>query len=266
LSSPPPARKAGGFHLIGALSQAPPRLDRADYNKDTMPNTVDILRELHRLHKLIRDLNEQITESPSLLSAEQARLAKAETNLREAQDGLKHLKVSVHEKETSLKAAHAQIAKYEKQRDTAGSKKELDAFEHEISHNRQKVSQHEDEIFAGLSEIDERTANLPEIEKELARVKVESANFQKEADERLQRLTRELERARTELADAEKAIPEDHRAHYIRMIIGHGADALAKVQDKNCSFCNGSLTMQHLRELEAGRYTTCKGCGRILYV
>jgi predicted nucleic acid-binding Zn-ribbon protein len=231
-----------------------------------MPSSVEILRELHRLHKLIRNLEEQIAEGPSVLAAEQARLTKAETDLRDAQDGLKHLKVSVHEKETSLKAAHQQIAKYEKQRDTAGSKKELDAFAHEIAHNRQKVDQLENEIFAGLTEIDERTAKLPEIEKDLVRTRVESANFQKEADERHQRLSRELDRAKTELLETEKGLPEDYRAHYHRMILGHGPEALAAVQDKTCTFCNGSLTMQHMRELEAGRFTMCKGCGRILYV
>ncbi len=231
-----------------------------------MPSNVQILRELHRLHKLIRNLNEQIAEGPSVLAAEQARLTKAESNVQEAKDGLKHLKVSIHEKETSLKATYQQIAKYEKQRDTAESKKELDAFEHEIKHNRDKVTQLEEEIFSGLTEVDERTAQIPVLEKELTQVKAESASFQKEADERLQRLTRELERAKTELAETETTLPEEYRSHYQRMIIGHGADALAAVENKTCSFCYGSLTMQHLRELEAGRFTTCKSCGRILYV
>lgn len=235
-------------------------------NRIAMPSTVETLRELHRLRKLIRDLEEQIAEGPSLLSAEKARLTKAETNLKEAVDGLKHLKVSIHEKETSLKAAHQQIAKYEKQRETASSKKELDAFEHEIGHNRQKVAQLEEEILNGLSEVDERTAKIPEIEKDLTRVKAESATFQKEADERHERLTKELERAKAELVEAEKALPEDNRSQYLREVARYGPEALARVQDKVCSYCNGSLTMQHLREIEAGRYTTCKSCGRILYV
>ena len=231
-----------------------------------MPSNVEILRELHRLHKLIRSLNEQIAEGPSVLAAEQARLAKAGSNVQEAKDGLSHLKVSIREKESTLKATYQQIAKYEKQRDTVESKKELDAFEHEIKHNRDKVAQLEEEILTSLSQVDEQTAQIPELEKELVRIKAESANFQKEADERHQRLTREFERAKTELAELEKSLPPDHLDQYHRQIAGHGADALAKVENKTCTFCYGSLTMQHLRELEAGRYTTCKGCGRILYI
>src|SRR5262249_15061669 len=149
---------------------------------------VATLRELHRLRKLIRDLQTQIDEGPTLLKSQQQRLTRAETDLRDAQDALKHLKVSVHEKETTLKGTHQQIGKYEKQAETAASKKELDAFAHEIAHNRQKCAQLEDEILSGLAEIDERTAKLPEAEKDLARVRAESAGFQKEADERHQRL------------------------------------------------------------------------------
>src|SRR5262245_12977482 len=193
-----------------------------------MPNIVETLRELHRLRNLIRDLQEQIAEGPSLLSAEQTRLTRAENDLKEAQAGLKHLKVEVHEKETTLKATHQQIAKYEKQRETAASKKELDALEHEISHNRQKCSQLEDEILAGLAEIDERTANIPVLEKELAKVREESAGFQKEADERQSRLQRELERSQVELAEWEKNLPADVRATYNRLVASHGPDALAK--------------------------------------
>ena len=66
---------------------------------------------------------------------------------------IKQLKVSAHDKEVSLKAAHQQIAKYEKQRETAASKKELDAFEHEIAHNRGECAKFEEEIFAMLTEI-----------------------------------------------------------------------------------------------------------------
>ncbi len=232
-----------------------------------MPSIVETLREAHRLRKLIRDLQEQIAEGPSLLTAEQARLTRAESDLKEAHAGLKHLKVEVHEKETTLKATHQQIAKYEKQRETAASKKELDAFDHEIAHNRNRASQLEDEILAGLGEIDERTGSIPLLEKELANVRQESAGFQKEADERQARLQRELERARAELGEGEKSLPPEVRKEYDRLVASHGPDAMAQVQNRTCTSCYGSLTQQTVRELEGGgRFVTCTICGRALYV
>src|SRR5262245_15358847 len=232
-----------------------------------MPNIVETLRELHRLRNLIRDLQEQIAEGPSLLSAEQSRLTRAESDLKEGQDGLKRLKVEVHEKETTLKATHQQIAKYEKQRETAASKKELDAFDHEISHNREKCSKLEDEILNGLGEIDERTANIPVLEKELAKVRQESAGFQKEADERQVRLKTELERAHAELAVMENNLPADVRTTYNRLVSKMGPDAMAKAENRTCQSCYASLTLQTIRELEGGgRFVTCTICGRALYV
>jgi uncharacterized protein len=232
-----------------------------------MPSIVETLRESHRLRKLIRDLQEQIAEGPSLLTAEQARLTRAENDLKDAQAGLKQLKIAVHDKETTLKATHTQIAKYEKQRDTAQSKKELDAFDHEIKHNRDKCAQLEDEILAGLGEIDERTANIPVLEKELAKVREESAGFQKEADERLSRLKQELERAQVQLVEMEKNLPVEVRPTYSRLVASLGVDAMAKAENRTCQACYASLTMQTLRELEGGgRFVTCTSCGRALYV
>jgi predicted nucleic acid-binding Zn-ribbon protein len=232
-----------------------------------MPSIVETLREAHRLRQLIRDLQEQIADGPSLLSAEQARLTRAENDLKDAQAALKQLKVDVNAKETTLKATHQQIAKYEKQRETAASKKELDAFDHEIKHNREKCSQLEDEILGGLAEIDERTANIPVLEKELAKVRQESAGFQKEADERQARLQNERERAQAELAELEKNLPSDMRPTYNRLVAAMGPDAMAKAENRTCQACYASLTLQTIRELEGGgRFVTCTICGRALYV
>ena len=88
-----------------------------------------------------------------------------------AQDELKKLKVDIHDKEVSLKATHAQIAKYEKQMETAADKKQFDAFKHEIGTARQKAQSLEDEILEGMSDVEERTAKLPDHEKAAAKAK-----------------------------------------------------------------------------------------------
>lgn len=231
-----------------------------------MTTVVETFRELHRLRRLARDLEAELADAPRQLAAQQARLAKAEQDLQAAQDGLKHAKVTVSDKEKTLKSTHQQIAKYEKQRESATSKKEFDAFDHEIAHAKQKCAELEDEILAGLSDIDDRTAALPEIERELARVREETLKFQGEAEERRGFLQRELERAKTELAAAEATLPEDIRSHYQRLVASYGAEALAKVENRTCQQCYGSITLQMDRELGAGRFVTCKGCGRALYV
>jgi uncharacterized protein len=231
-----------------------------------MPGIVDTLRELHRLHRLIRDVKAETEKGPKLLRQQQARLTRSEEAVKEGHDTIKKLKVTSHEKEVELKAAHQQIAKYEKQRETAASKKEMDAFEHEISHNKQECSKLEEEIFAVMAEIDAWTAKIPVLDKTFAAVKQDLAGFEQEENQRQVRLASELQRAETELAELQMTLPSDIRTIYDRLIKAHGADGLAAVKDKTCSNCNGSLTQQHLRELDAGRFFMCKNCGRALYI
>ena len=56
------------------------------------------------------------------------------------QDGIKKLKVAIHEKEVALKAKHQEIAKREKQQnENVANKKEYDALGHEIAAARQML-------------------------------------------------------------------------------------------------------------------------------
>src|SRR4051812_21555284 len=88
----------------------------------------DVLREIHRLRKHARDLQQEIDRGPIQLKARRNVAAKAEQAAADAHADLKKLKVATHEKEVSLKAAHAQIAKYEKQQDEVTDKKQFDAL------------------------------------------------------------------------------------------------------------------------------------------
>jgi predicted nucleic acid-binding Zn-ribbon protein len=231
-----------------------------------MSTAGEILRELHRLHRHVRDLRAEIEKGPRLIKQQQTKLEKHQTAVRDAHDKLKHLKVSQHEKETTLKATHQQIAKYEKQLDTAANKKEYDALQHEIGDARGKCTALEDEILATMGEIDEQTAQIPVIEKALADVKAESATAEQDAQDRYARLTKELQETLALLAETEKGVPETIRKVYDKQISVHGADGIAVVQERTCMACYASLTQQQQRELEGGMFGTCKNCGRIIYV
>ena len=120
-----------------------------------------ILRELHRLRRFARDLQTKIDQGPRAVQTQQARAARQEEVLHQAQDGLKRLKVTMHEKEGTLKGTQQQITKYQKQQNEAASKKEYDALQHEIDAVRKKVSQVEDEILDAMGQSEEQAAQLP---------------------------------------------------------------------------------------------------------
>jgi hypothetical protein len=226
----------------------------------------DTFREIHRLRRHARDLQQEIERGPIQLKARRNVAAKVEAAYHTAQDDLKKLKVHTHEKEVSLKATHTQIAKYEKQMETAGDKKQYDAFKQEIATARQKAQKLEDEILEGMSEADERTAKLPDSQKAAAKAKDDAAAFEREQGERLTRLAEQLKTTLGELKTVEKQIPEQFQAQYQRMVNAFGADSLAAVQNHSCTHCHTHITVQQLHEVETGEYVTCRSCARGLYL
>ena len=230
-----------------------------------MAATADLIRELHRLHRHLRDLKTEIDEAPRMLKTQQGKLSRAETSLHDAQEAIKHLKVEAHEKEVSLKATHQLIAKHEKQRNEAGDKKQYDALQSEINQERKNCSTLEDEILTTMSQIEEKTTGIPPLEKTLQQAKSDVANFEKNSQERVTRLTTDLQTAQAQLAEVEKSVPADFRSVYDRLIQAYGADGLAGVSNKTCTSCYTTITAQQQRDLDGGILVFCKSCGRALY-
>src|SRR5438105_2967035 len=111
------------------------------YESTIMSGPAVTLREIHRLRRFARDLQEQIERGPKQLKAQQAKVARHEAARHEAQDTLKKLKVQVHEKETTLKTTHAVIVKHKGQLNAAASKKEYDALANEIAAEQARFGQ-----------------------------------------------------------------------------------------------------------------------------
>lgn len=231
-----------------------------------MSGVVEILREIHRLRLHAREMQAEIERNPIVLKAHRNRAAKVEESFREGQDSLKKLKVLAHEKEVSLKSAAAQLAKYEKQLETAVDTKQMEAFKHQIDHTKATIAALEDETLAALGEIDERTSKLPEIEKAAAQAKADLASFEREQSERVARQSDELKSALAGLGAAEAKLPADSRPHYQRIVNAYGADSLASVEGNTCRHCHTHITSQQGIELLAGEFVLCKNCGRGLYL
>jgi predicted nucleic acid-binding Zn-ribbon protein len=225
-----------------------------------------IMREVHRLRKLARDLQDQIERGPRQLKAHHAKVGRQETLLREEQDTIKKLKVGIHEKEVSLKTSHTQIAKYEKQLSESASKKEYDALQNEIAIARARTLQLEDEIFAAITEGEERAAKVPELEKSVRQAKDDAAAFEKGMAERNAGLSAHLSETQARLKEVEATIPAENRTEYNRIVKTMGPDGFAAVIDRNCSACNTALTVQHYTDLQQNLFAVCRSCWRILYL
>jgi predicted nucleic acid-binding Zn-ribbon protein len=232
-----------------------------------MAGPAPIFRELHRLLRFAESLQEQLDRIPRQLKAHQARLAKQEQVLRDAQDAIKHLKVTANDKEKALKSQHEKIARFDKQLNEASSKKEFDALQLEIAHGKMECSRLEDEILTALTESEEKAAALPELEKALAQVRADVARVEAESGPRKADLETQLKETQAKVKEVEATLPGgDDRAQYNRTIDSMGADGLAVVHDRVCQNCHTEITVQAYSDLRQEKFLSCRSCGRILYL
>jgi predicted nucleic acid-binding Zn-ribbon protein len=225
-----------------------------------------IFREIHRLRRFARDLQEQLDRIPRLLKAHQAKVVRAEEAHRQAKDEVRHWKVKASDGEKALKAKHGDIARFEKQRDQAGSTKEYEALGTEIHHAREKCDEIENEVLAAMEEGEKLEAALPGLEKAAQQAREELVKAEQESAPRKESLTAQLNETTARLQGLEAEIPPDHRAQYNRTVSSLGADGMAAVSDRACTACYTEITAKALGQLQQEEFVVCKSCGRILYL
>ncbi|MCZ2344067.1 MAG: hypothetical protein LC104_20080 [Bacteroidales bacterium] len=233
---------------------------------EPLPDIPSTLKELHRLRRHLRNLQEEIDRGPRVLKIRQQNLNTEEQAHRTAHETLKKLKLQQKADEGSLKETEQRLAKLQADIHSAASKKEFDAKTHEIAFTTTRKSELEDSILMAITEIEERTAQLPAVDQKWADVQAEFAAYQKEAQQRLERLLTEQKAMQAELATVEQKLPPDVKPQYDRLIKSHNADALAGVSGRNCEQCRTTITEQTRTKLLSGLFVCCPNCGRGLYL
>lgn len=228
----------------------------------------DVLREVHRLRRHLFDLHAEVENLPRALKARTAKLAKQEQNLKDAVDQVRKLKVENADRELRAKSTHQQLLKFEKQMDDMKSPKEIEGKQKEINAAKATIAALEAEVIAGITEIEEKVAQLPALEKLFKKAKSDFAAFEVETLEHEERLAREKSLALSELKTVEGKMPIEIAGTYARLVKAHGHDALAEVRERerSCGQCLNTVTVQNVNELLRGRLLCCNNCGRVLYI
>ncbi len=233
----------------------------------TAPTTADTLKEIHRLRRLISDLEKNISDVPRQIKRREYDIEFHTEQLTSMQETIKQLKVKAAEGEKSIQALTDLI---KKKRDKLGgllSKKEYDAFESEIAHSEKQIGEHEDRVLPLYDEIAEKSEKVPDLERNLQEAKDELKRYQADSVERTKKLEGELEAAREELKTTEATLPSgEFRLMYERLIRGRGEDSFAGIIKKSCLACYNEITAQMYNELLQGKFVLCSSCGRIIYL
>ncbi len=231
-----------------------------------MSNTVTMLRDLHRLHLRVRELRSEAEQAPRRIRKFQARIDLQQKQLQDAQDVLKHLKVTIHEKEVTMKANLDKITRHQEQMNKATTRREYDALRQEIDHEKQANRVLEDQILDTMGELEDKSKLVPDLEKSLQQARDEYRKCESEIGGRQSDLEKQLTEAAAALRAAEEALPADLKSAYERLVKSYGADCLSHLEGNSCAGCYTDATAQQYNDLRTGRVVFCKNCGRLLYL
>lgn len=229
-------------------------------------SVTSIFKECHRLRRHLRELKEEIDRGPRVLKARQANLAAEEASHKESYEAIKRLKLKQKEEESLLKSIESNLEKLSRRAMEVTTMKEMEATKHETENATGKKNACEDAILAAIMEIEERTADLPNVEKRWAEAQAEFKQYQVDAKERLERMIADQADCTKKLAEWDAKLPDDVKSTYDRLIKGHGPDGLAAVIGQACQQCRTTMTEDKRDLLASGKFLTCSNCGRGLYL
>ncbi len=231
-----------------------------------MDNYSVLLQDLHTYLLRIKSVNEELEEGPRRLKRLLNKVTTAEKAHADHLTAIKTVKVTINDREVSLKANTDKIKKHKRDLEGNVSKKEFDALNVEIASLEKRNSDLEDEGLALMTKLEELNARTAEFEAGIAKAKVEHAKADAEYQNQLPAWQSRLKEANDVVKVKSALIPDEFGKTYQRLVASEGADALAAINGKSCSACNMAVTNQQFAMLTSGKIEICKSCTKMLYL
>jgi len=228
--------------------------------------SADSLRTLHRLHRQLADLRDQLSAGPRQLVALTKQLQAAEATQAAVQDEIKKAKMVVDQKQLQLRSAESKILDLEGKLNACKTNREYQTLRDQVAADKMATTVLEDEILEALERLDSVKNKLAPIDVEIATAKRLLAETQAKVDGESAKLETEVARIKADLDAAEGELPVDSREVYRRIVKSKGAEAMAAVEGESCGGCFQQLTGNMLAELSMGRVVPCRNCGCLLYL
>lgn len=223
------------------------------------------LKELHQLHVKLEAAREKLADGPKRINARRRRVQRLETEIEEARERSKQMKVAADQKSLQLKTNEAKIADLRGKLNAATTNKEFDIIKSQIDADSMANSVLEDEILEAYEKIDQSEARIGEIEQQRDAAIAEEKQAKADAEAEAPGLRAEVEKLEAALKVAEAKLPANVATVYQRLVAAHGATALAELDGTSCSACHATLAPNMRVELNVGKFVFCRSCGRLLY-
>lgn len=226
----------------------------------------ETLRTLHRIHRQLADLTEQLAAGPRTVAVRTKQVEAADAKKTAAQDDVKKAKVSADQKQLQLKSAEAKIRDLDAKLNACKTNREYQTLTEQIAADTMATKVLEDEILEALERVDTLKPTVPAAEGEVAAAKKLLDEAKARVAAETGRLEGEVARVRTELETVERELPDDVRDKYARIVKQKGADGMAPLEGQSCGGCFQQITGNMVSDLMLGKIVACRSCGRLLYV
>jgi len=230
-----------------------------------MTATVDILRDLHRIHTQLTDLRARLERCPKQLDAAQTRLARAESAHEQQKSTIQQLTLASKEQELLLGEREARVETLKGKLKECSSNKEYQTLSDEIAAINETVSSISDDILQQYDHLEAEQTTLESLHADVEDSRTSLAETESFIAEEESTLAMEISRIVLQLKNAEGDLPHDFRSEYSRMTEARGAEGLAEVVENCCGTCFQQISLQMESELRVGKMVQCQGCAAILY-
>ena len=133
--------------------------------------SADALRTLHRLHRQLADLRDQLSAGPRQIAVRTKQLQTAEAAQAAAQEEIKKAKMVVDQKQLQLRSAESKILDLEGKLNACKTNREYQTLRDQIAADKMATKVLEDEILEALERLDSVKKTLAPAEAEIAAVK-----------------------------------------------------------------------------------------------
>jgi len=224
-----------------------------------------VLRELHRIHGQLSDLNDRLARGPRQVKAREGQVAVHQTALAEVQELVKLTKMAADQKQLDLKSGELKVEDLKAKLNGCSSNKEYQSLLEQISAAEMAGSVLADEILEALEKIDQLEANVVDAEKNLQLANNELTKCRDIVASESGVIREDITRLEGELKAAEQGLPADLKDEYQRVIRGKGVDGMSEADGQVCLGCGFQITLNMQNDLMLSKPVFCKSCGCLLY-
>lgn len=223
------------------------------------------LASLHILLSQLAETEETLAEGPRAIALAEKQVAAVEQQIEQQKQAIKTTRKNADDLNLKLRTYEANLRKLEGQLNTASSNKEYEIIKGQMETGKKERGEIEETALVAMEGIDHAQLRLKQLEAELVVRKQAVQTTKTAVDGKRQELEGSLATLNASIAEAEKIIPGEHKAAYLRLRKAHGADALSPLEDDFCSACDGRVINQDLVRIRMNEFLPCRSCGRVLY-